>query len=339
MGEVAEQVGRFVNAYSGDLKDETLDGQRVVIGGIVTGIRTVITKRNEAMAIATLEDLQGTLEVVVFPRTYETTRPTWRDGSILLVAGRIDHRGEDVSLLADLVLDWDDAIARGPEAFAAEVAAGDRGPRGRGRGPGGASGGQPGFGGSNGNGHGAAGSRPMVPVGPGVPSATPVAAGGASRAAAPVPFVSPLRQDASAGSTEAAHCRRSPRLSRSPRTRSHRAPMRRSRTTTRSRPSRTRRVPERPRSRRRATSPLDVGNGRVLHVRFIGALDDRLREAMQAFREIIGQRPGETRVLVYIDVAGKDGLPIPLRPVAYDAELLAEIRRRLGEGVVQLDLA
>ena len=39
MGEVAEQVGRFVNAYSSDLKDESLDGQRVVVGGIVTGVR------------------------------------------------------------------------------------------------------------------------------------------------------------------------------------------------------------------------------------------------------------------------------------------------------------
>ena len=38
MGEVAERVGQFVTAYSGDLKDESLDGQRVVLGGIVTGI-------------------------------------------------------------------------------------------------------------------------------------------------------------------------------------------------------------------------------------------------------------------------------------------------------------
>ncbi len=30
MGEVAERVGQFVTAYSGDLKDESLDGQRVV---------------------------------------------------------------------------------------------------------------------------------------------------------------------------------------------------------------------------------------------------------------------------------------------------------------------
>ena len=51
MGEVAEQVGRYVNAYSGDLKDESLDGQRIVVGGIVTGVRTIVTKRNDTMAI------------------------------------------------------------------------------------------------------------------------------------------------------------------------------------------------------------------------------------------------------------------------------------------------
>src|SRR6185295_12497443 len=145
MGEVAEQVGGFVNAYSGDLKDEALDGQRVVIGGIVTGLRTVITKRQETMAIATLEDLQGAIEVVVFPRTFETTRPLWRDGEILLVAGRVDHKGEEVSLLADLVVDWESAAARGPEAFARDVAAGDRGRGGNGR-------------------------RPPVAVGPGAPA-------------------------------------------------------------------------------------------------------------------------------------------------------------------------
>ncbi|HZC32329.1 MAG TPA: DNA polymerase III subunit alpha, partial [Candidatus Bathyarchaeia archaeon] len=113
MGEVAEQVGQFVTAYSSDLKDESLDGQRVVVGGIVTGFRTVITKTRSTMGVATLEDLQGTIEVVVFPRLYETTAGTWSEGTILLVAGRIDHRGEEVSLLADLVTDWEGAVARG----------------------------------------------------------------------------------------------------------------------------------------------------------------------------------------------------------------------------------
>ena len=95
----------------------------------MTGLRTVVTKAGAQMAIATIEDLQGSIEIVVFPRLYEQTRPVWVDGRILLVAGRIDHKGEEISLLADLAVDWDDAATQGPDAFAREVAAGDRGGR------------------------------------------------------------------------------------------------------------------------------------------------------------------------------------------------------------------
>src|SRR5204863_9442125 len=109
LGGGAERVGQFVTAYSGDLRDESLDGQRLVVGGIVTGVRTVITKAKAAMAIVTIEDLQGTVEVVVFPRLYEQTGSTWREGEILLVAGRVDHKGEDISLLADLAVEWEQA--------------------------------------------------------------------------------------------------------------------------------------------------------------------------------------------------------------------------------------
>ena len=128
MGEVADRVGEYVTAYSGDLRsDETLDGQRLVVGGIVVATRTVITRTRSTMSVVTLEDLQGSIEVVVFPRLYEQTGPIWQEGAILLVAGRVDHRGEEVSLLADVVVPWDEAVTRGPEAFAREVAAGDRG--------------------------------------------------------------------------------------------------------------------------------------------------------------------------------------------------------------------
>ena len=102
-----------------------------MIGGIVTGVRTVITKAKATMAIVTMEDLQGTIEVVVFPRLYEQSAGTWRDGEILLVAGRVDHKGEETSLLADLAVEWDSAAAAGEEAFARQVAAGDRGGGGR----------------------------------------------------------------------------------------------------------------------------------------------------------------------------------------------------------------
>jgi hypothetical protein len=59
---------------------------------------------------------------------------------------------------------------------------------------------------------------------------------------------------------------------------------------------------------------------------------------MQAFRTLLRERPGSTRVVVHVPAPGGSALPMELRGVAYDAELLAEVRRRLGEGVVELAL-
>ncbi|OGO58896.1 MAG: DNA polymerase III subunit alpha [Chloroflexi bacterium RBG_16_72_14] len=315
MGEVAERVGLFVTAYSGDLKDESLDGQRVVIGGIVTGMRTVVTKSRSTMAVVTLEDLQGTLEVVVFPRTYEQTLGTWRDGAILLVAGRVDHRGEEASLLADSVWDWDAVAERGPDAFAQEVGALDRrsGRRGGGGPPG-----------SNGNGNGGpygGGRREPVAVGPGV---------------GPGVRVSPTRTDAAATLPRVAPAEPIPAYAEPPDLAAAAAgdggpepeepPL-----------------PDEQRSRAAAaaqapSAPVEAAPGAVLNVRFAReAGRDRVVSAMQAFQALLRERPGQTPVVVHVPAPGGTA-PMPLRGVAYDSELLSEVRRRIGEGVIELHL-
>src|SRR5688500_188993 len=128
LGELAGVIGDYVNAYSGEMGEE-LDQQRVVIGGVVTEVRRVITKARATMGVATLEDLQGTIEVIVFPKVFELTESTWAEDSILVVAGRVDHKGEETVLLADAVWTWEQAQQMGSAAFAREVARGDRGGR------------------------------------------------------------------------------------------------------------------------------------------------------------------------------------------------------------------
>jgi len=88
------------------------------------------------------------------------------------------------------------------------------------------------------------------------------------------------------------------------------------------------------------TVPLEnAGSDRVLHVRFGGAPADELVRAMKTFRQLIRERPGETRVIVHIPAPGGTPLPMELtQTVAYDIELPAEVTRRLGEGVVDLRL-
>ncbi|HEY6056458.1 MAG TPA: DNA polymerase III subunit alpha [Candidatus Limnocylindrales bacterium] len=361
MGQVADRVGAFVNAYSGDLRDESLDGQRVVVGGIVIGLRMVITKSKAQMAVVTIEDLQGTIEIVVFPRTWEETRPAWTEGAILLVSGRVDHRGEEVSLLADLVVDWEDAAARGPEAFAREVAAVDRGRSRRStasNGNGGWPSGRPASPSGNGHESGPVPAPALDAVGMPVSAASFVGvrpAGAAPASAEPArdgpvrQFVSPLRAEArgAEGATPAAPAEVAPTPPLDP-----------------AEPLATYQEPpgamggdddrddgpalpdeERARVARSAvasTAPLEAPPGAILHVRFGSASDaDRVIAAMREVRELLRSRPGATPVVVHVPQgSGRTSLPMELRSgVAYDADLLAEVRRRLGDGLVDLRLA
>jgi hypothetical protein len=325
----------------------------------VTAIRTVITKRQETMAFVTLEDLQGAVEIVVFPRTYETSRELFRDGEILLVAGRIDHRGggDDVSLLADLLVAWEDAVAKGPEAFGRDVAAGDRGTgRGGGRRGAGSWNGNGNNGNNNGNGgtgaprrtggaDGAAGpSRATVAVGPG-----PSAGGGPSMATPVSGVVSPRRSDADAeagsaiGRSSAIPPGSMPRIAPTEPVPTYLstpgvmvAPDDRD-----DEPA----VPDEARARIVAAAMADVpiaaGPDTVLHVRFErAAAPDRLVSAMELVRTLLRERPGVTKVVLHVPQGSGESRPMELRwGVAYDPELVAEVRRRLGEGIVDLRLA
>ena len=354
LSSISEQIGQFVTAYSGDLKDESLDGQRVVMGGIVTGLRTVTTRNRETMAVATLEDLQGTLEVVVFPRMYATTGGTFVEGAILLVAGRVDHRGEEASLLADAVWIWDDAIARGPATIAAEVAAGDRS-RGGGRR----------WGSGNGNGNGNAG-RDKVHPGPTASAPASVAAGPQSAspeslppAGSAVPIrVSPLRGGGVLASNGGATAPTAPGPAAAPAAPAITAGLR-------SFPSEplssspepddlARLAPEREepplpdeardvaaRASSAPTAPLEAPASGVLHVRFTrGADTSRIVWAMEELSAMLKQRPGATRVVFHIPQQGGATLPMEVRlGIAYDAELIAEVGRRVGEGLVRLEIA
>ena len=93
----------------------------------------------------------------------------------------------------------------------------------------------------------------------------------------------------------------------------------------------------RPPTRRSTPGPQTI-----LHVRFAGtAAPDRVVGAMETFKAVLRDRPGATRVVIHVPAPGGGAaLPMELRRgVAYDAELLAEVRRRLGDGLVELRLA
>jgi DNA polymerase-3 subunit alpha len=81
--------------------DETMAGQQVTVAGLVSYVRHHITKKGDSMAFAQIEDLQGTLDVVIFPRVWEQTRDLWEPERVLVVRGRVSFRGSDPSILVD----------------------------------------------------------------------------------------------------------------------------------------------------------------------------------------------------------------------------------------------
>ena len=119
LGDIAGELPDYVTAYTGELAEEP-DQAKVTIGGILISSRRVITRAGSTMLVATLEDLQGSVEVVVFPKVFEQTAQSWADDNIVLVSGRIDRRDESPQILCEAVHAWDDAVRMGSVEFAAE---------------------------------------------------------------------------------------------------------------------------------------------------------------------------------------------------------------------------
>ncbi len=100
--QVAEQVGSNITCFCGEINAEQV-GQSVVIAGLLTRQRVITTKNGDRMAFIKLEDLQGEIEVVVFPRSYEQAKEFLVEDNILLVRGRVEARGERMSVLAEVL--------------------------------------------------------------------------------------------------------------------------------------------------------------------------------------------------------------------------------------------
>ncbi len=96
-------------------RGDRADGQVVTLGGILSGVQRKVTRQGSPWAAATLEDLEGAIEVLFFPATYQACMHLVVEDAIVFVRGRLDRREEVPKLVA-------------MELRAAELAAGESGP-------------------------------------------------------------------------------------------------------------------------------------------------------------------------------------------------------------------
>ena len=85
------------------------DGEKVIIGGMITSKTTKYTRTNQMMAFITIEDLVGTVEVVIFPRDYEKHAKLLVEDSKVFVLGRVNAEEEkDSKLVCEKIIPFQD---------------------------------------------------------------------------------------------------------------------------------------------------------------------------------------------------------------------------------------
>ena len=121
--ELHAKVDTYVNQVTAEMEDF-----EVRIGGVIKGVRPVVTKTGKAMAFVQLEDLTSTIEVIVFPKVFDERRHLLLSDTVVIVRGKVDARagsGDDddradvPKVIADEIMAFDDA---GHESWVTAIA-------------------------------------------------------------------------------------------------------------------------------------------------------------------------------------------------------------------------
>ena len=90
---VEGQLRRKVECSLADLEEKN-DGSYLTLGGVITVVNRKFTRKGDQMAVLTIEDLQGTVEVNIFPKTFASFGHLIEEDTIITVRGRLDRRDD-----------------------------------------------------------------------------------------------------------------------------------------------------------------------------------------------------------------------------------------------------
>ena len=78
--------------------DSEMAGQTVLVAGMVASVSHLMTKTQKPFVKATLEDFDGSIEVMIWSDVYSETPDLWEEGNIVLVEGRVSVRDENIQI-------------------------------------------------------------------------------------------------------------------------------------------------------------------------------------------------------------------------------------------------
>jgi DNA polymerase-3 subunit alpha len=83
---------------------EIPENETVAIGGMLAGAKKHVTKKGHQMLFATLEDLTGAVEVIVFPDIYQKHAALLHPDAVLVIRGRLSYKDEEPKVIAEEVV-------------------------------------------------------------------------------------------------------------------------------------------------------------------------------------------------------------------------------------------
>ncbi|MFH1338795.1 MAG: DNA polymerase III subunit alpha [Candidatus Omnitrophota bacterium] len=108
LARYAKHLARFRFCSTAELKHR-VDGQDIKVVGLIVKVKQTVTRaKGEKMAILKLEDLEGIVEVLIFPQTYKQVAKNIQPNSIVLVKGKLNLKEDAPKIIADGLMIFDD---------------------------------------------------------------------------------------------------------------------------------------------------------------------------------------------------------------------------------------
>ncbi len=82
-----------------------LKDYQIVVAGVISKIQKIITRTNEAMLFVKLEDLSGSMEILVFPSLLKETLAIWSEGRIVICQGKLSDKDQELKLLCNRAIE------------------------------------------------------------------------------------------------------------------------------------------------------------------------------------------------------------------------------------------
>ncbi len=113
MDAYMSSLRKVISHYSGSLM-KAPNKKNVIVAGIVTRCRPYVTKKGSPMAFAAIEDTQGVIELVVFPRAWKKYRELLEVDKVIVVSGTLDRKeGEPPKVLVNRVKEAEITVGTG----------------------------------------------------------------------------------------------------------------------------------------------------------------------------------------------------------------------------------